>query len=126
MLTKFWFHLLINSWTSSFKILNLLTFQISIYQYSICISSILLSFLLMFSLFFSIHFLLPFSKSQSFPVLFLNFSFHYSLNKVPSFFGFLIYIRNNNLHFLIDSAWFKKLTFAINCLFLYLDDAWIH
>ena len=40
----------------------------------------------------TIHFLLPFSKSQSFSILFLNFSFHYFLNKTPSFFVFLIYI----------------------------------
>ena len=40
----------------------------------------------------AIHFLLSFSKSQSFSVLFLNFSSHYSLKKVPSFVCFLIYI----------------------------------
>ena len=47
-LTKFWFHLLVNSSTSSFKKLNSLTFQISISQYSICTCSILLSSLLTF------------------------------------------------------------------------------
>ena len=42
----------------------------------------------------TIHFLLPFSKYyfNLILVLFLDFSFHYSLNKVPSFPGFLICI----------------------------------
>ena len=76
-----------------FFISKSLTFQISIFQYSICTCSILLSFLLTFYV-QTIHFLLPFSKScfNLVLVLFLHFSFHYSLNKVPSFSDFLICI----------------------------------
>ena len=57
----------------------------------------------------------------------LNFSFLYSLNEEPSFSGLLMqYVNYHDVEkcsFLKnDSVWFKKLTLAINYLFLYFND----
>ena len=88
-LTKFWIHLLVNSSTSSFKNINSLTSKISISQYSICTYSILLCVHLHFNIFIALFSNYSFSTSlqqaflQSCSDLFLSFSFHYSLNKVP-------------------------------------------
>ena len=90
------------------------TFQISVSQYSICTCSILLSFLLTFY-FQANHLLLPFSKSkfkfvQLFSGIFLL---------ITPWFSYLHYHADINA-----SAWFKKLTLAINYLLLHLD-AWM-
>ena len=97
-LSKFWLRILVNSSASSFKELNSLTFQISISQYFVCTYSILLSFPLTFNIFAVLFSNYSFSTSlqqtliQSYSHLFLNFCFHYSLNNVPSFSGFLMCI----------------------------------
>ena len=93
-LTKLWFYLLVNSLTSSFKKSNSLTFWMSISQYSICSSSILLSFPLTFYHFYSFQtiFIFYFPSANLASILFdffSDFSFHYSLKEVPSLSGFL-------------------------------------
>ena len=86
-LTKFWFYLI-----------NSLTAQKSIS------CSMLLSFTLTFNILFSKYLFftsLQQSLLQSCSDLFLNFSFHYSLNKRPSFSGFTritIKLRNVAFH----------------------------
>ena len=95
-LTKFWLHLRVNYSTFSFKKVKLINFTniyFSIFHLYL-LHIIKFPFNILTFYFQTIHFLLPFSKScfNLVLVLSLHFSFHYSLNKVPSFSGFLICI----------------------------------
>ena len=63
------------------------------------------------------------SLLQSCSNLFLNFSFHYSLNEVSSSSSFRMWIIIGKCSFLTnDLARLKKLTLAINYLFLFLNE----
>ena len=96
-LIKLWLPLFVNFSTSSFKTLNSLAFQISIFEYSICYLLHITKFPI--NIFVALLSNYSFSTSfqqtllQSCSDLFLNFCFHYSLNKIPSFSGFLMYIK---------------------------------
>ena len=107
----------LNSSASSFRKLNSLTFQIFISQYFICTCSIFfpLTILTFFTSFQQI-------LLQSCSFQFLNFSFHYSLNKVLSFSGFFICITMNFRNVAFLHKWFslvQKVNFS-NYLFVFI------